>query len=148
MQSLVHERTYVTSIKVQTDLVSTIQSTVLGLRLILKVASPRQWLVDHGLVPCYLAIFQTNSDAKRQFRWDPSSGAWPVLLEATVFAKYNRVLGSIIVCASQNIAMLIVGRIINGLAVGVSLQDPIILQQCLTTQYRFAQPRSQSISLN
>jgi predicted MFS family arabinose efflux permease len=32
----------------------------------------------------------------------------------------RRIIGSIIVCASQDIGMLIVGRIINGLAVGVS----------------------------
>jgi hypothetical protein len=35
-------------------------------------------------------------------------------------------IGSILVCASQNIAMLIVGRIINGLAVGIcSAQVPV-----------------------
>ena len=29
-------------------------------------------------------------------------------------------IGSILVCASQNIGMLIVGRIVNGISVGVS----------------------------
>jgi hypothetical protein len=43
-----------------------------------------------------------------------------------VIAKYDRVIGSIIVCASQDIAMLIVGRIINGLAVGASLLDLLV----------------------
>ncbi len=34
-------------------------------------------------------------------------------------SRFNRVIGSIIVSASQNIGMLIVGRIINGLSVGI-----------------------------
>lgn len=35
-------------------------------------------------------------------------------------------IGSILVCASQNIAMLIVGRIINGFSVGIcSAQVPV-----------------------
>lgn len=41
--------------------------------------------------------------------------------ESTYSADINRVVGSIIVCASQDIGMLIVGRIINGLSVGVSI---------------------------
>jgi hypothetical protein len=46
-----------------------------------------------------------------------------ILRESAIDANNHRVLGSIIVCASQTIAMLIVGRIINGLSVGVSLLD-------------------------
>jgi len=39
-------------------------------------------------------------------------------------------IGSIIVCASQNIGMLIVGRIINGLAVGIcSAQVPVYITE-------------------
>ncbi|PVH76940.1 sugar transporter [Cadophora sp. DSE1049] len=39
-------------------------------------------------------------------------------------------IGSIIVCASQNIAMLIVGRIINGISVGIcSAQIPVYLSE-------------------
>ena len=39
-------------------------------------------------------------------------------------------IGSIIVCASQNIAMLIVGRFINGLAVGIfSAQVPVYVSE-------------------
>jgi MFS family permease len=40
------------------------------------------------------------------------------------------VVGSILVCASQNIGMLIVGRIINGLAVGIeSAQVPVYVSE-------------------
>ncbi|KAE9380093.1 general substrate transporter [Stipitochalara longipes BDJ] len=40
------------------------------------------------------------------------------------------VIGSILVCASQNIGMLIVGRIINGLAVGIeSAQVPVYVSE-------------------
>jgi MFS family permease len=39
-------------------------------------------------------------------------------------------IGSIIVCASQNIAMLIVGRFINGIAVGIcSAQVPVYISE-------------------
>lgn len=39
-------------------------------------------------------------------------------------------IGSIIVCASQNIGMLIVGRFINGLAVGIcSAQVPVYVSE-------------------
>jgi MFS family permease len=42
----------------------------------------------------------------------------------------SRVIGSIIVCGSQNIPMLIVGRIINGLAVGIcSAQVPVYISE-------------------
>jgi hypothetical protein len=44
------------------------------------------------------------------------------LVYFAVHADLSRCLGSILVCASQDIGMLIVGRIINGLAVGVSFQ--------------------------
>lgn len=41
-----------------------------------------------------------------------------------------RIIGSIIVCASQNIAMLIVGRIINGMCVGIcSAQVPVYISE-------------------
>lgn len=39
-------------------------------------------------------------------------------------------IGSIIVCASQNIGMLIAGRVINGLSVGIcSAQVPVYLSE-------------------
>lgn len=39
-------------------------------------------------------------------------------------------VGSIVVCASQNIAMLVVGRFINGLAVGIcSAQVPVYISE-------------------
>ena len=42
----------------------------------------------------------------------------------------DRVVGSIIVCASQNIGMLIVGRFINGLCVGIcSAQVPVYISE-------------------
>lgn len=42
----------------------------------------------------------------------------------------NRVVGSVIICASQNIGMLIVGRIINGIAVGIeSAQVPVYISE-------------------
>ncbi|KAL3423376.1 high-affinity glucose transporter [Phlyctema vagabunda] len=42
----------------------------------------------------------------------------------------SRCIGSIIVCASQNIGMLIVGRIINGLSVGIcSAQVPVYITE-------------------
>ena len=43
---------------------------------------------------------------------------------------YFRVVGSILICASQNIGMLIVGRIINGLSVGIeSAQVPVYVSE-------------------
>jgi MFS family permease len=42
----------------------------------------------------------------------------------------NRMVGSTLICASQNIGMLIVGRIINGLAVGIeSAQVPVYISE-------------------
>lgn len=42
----------------------------------------------------------------------------------------NRIVGSVIICASQNIGMLIVGRIINGIAVGIeSAQVPVYISE-------------------
>lgn len=41
-----------------------------------------------------------------------------------------RVIGSIIICASQNIGMLIVGRFINGFCVGIcSAQVPVYISE-------------------
>lgn len=41
-----------------------------------------------------------------------------------------RVVGSILICASQNIGMLIIGRIINGIAVGIeSAQVPVYVSE-------------------
>lgn len=41
-----------------------------------------------------------------------------------------RIVGSILSCAAQNIGMLIVGRIINGLAVGIeSAQVPVYVSE-------------------
>ena len=38
---------------------------------------------------------------------------------------FGRIIGSIIVCASQNIGMLVAGRVINGISVGIcSAQVP------------------------
>lgn len=46
------------------------------------------------------------------------------------FFRLDRVIGSIICCASVNIAMLIVGRVINGLAVGIcSAQVPVYISE-------------------
>jgi hypothetical protein len=60
-----------------------------------------------------------------------------LVLYFPVHADVSRCLGSILVCASQDIGMLIVGRIINGLAVGVSFQS---LHTCgeILTGTRFA----------
>lgn len=42
------------------------------------------------------------------------------------------IIGSIIICAAQNIPMLIVGRIINGLCVGIqSAQVPVYISECV-----------------
>lgn len=41
-----------------------------------------------------------------------------------------RIIGSVIVCASQNMGMLIAGRIINGLSVGIeSAQVPVYISE-------------------
>lgn len=41
-----------------------------------------------------------------------------------------RVIGSAIICASQNMGMLIGGRVINGLAVGIeSAQVPVYISE-------------------
>lgn len=45
-------------------------------------------------------------------------------------ADCARLIGSTIICAAQNIGMLIVGRIINGLAVGIeSAQVPVYISE-------------------
>lgn len=42
----------------------------------------------------------------------------------------SRVIGSAIICASQNMGMLIGGRVINGLAVGIeSAQVPVYISE-------------------
>jgi MFS family permease len=46
------------------------------------------------------------------------------------FNYQSRVIGCIIVSASQNIAMLIVGRVINGFCVGIcSAQVPVYISE-------------------
>lgn len=45
-------------------------------------------------------------------------------------AAISRIIGSTIMCASQNIGMLVVGRVINGLAVGIeSAQVPVYISE-------------------
>lgn len=42
----------------------------------------------------------------------------------------SRIIGSILVCASQNIGMLVAGRVINGLSVGFeSAQVPVYISE-------------------
>jgi len=42
------------------------------------------------------------------------------------------VVGSVIICAAQNIPMLVVGRIINGFCVGIqSAQVPVYISECV-----------------
>lgn len=42
------------------------------------------------------------------------------------------IIGSAITCASQNIAMLVVGRLINGFCVGIqSAQVPVYISECV-----------------
>lgn len=42
----------------------------------------------------------------------------------------TRLIGSTLICASQNIGMLIVGRVINGLSVGIeSAQVPVYISE-------------------
>jgi len=65
-------------------------------------------------------------------------------MECGIYPNRNRVIGSIIVCASQDIGMLIVGRIINGLAVGVGAQLSFNDQQ--TNPIRYVQLKFQSTS--
>lgn len=43
---------------------------------------------------------------------------------------FTRVIGSTIICASQNLGMLVAGRVINGLAVGIeSAQVPVYISE-------------------
>ncbi|KAH8896173.1 major facilitator superfamily transporter glucose [Thozetella sp. PMI_491] len=71
-----------------------------------------------------------------------SAGSWlGALISGFVTDKLGRkkaimlgsiiwIIGSIIICASQNISMLIVGRIINGLSVGIeSAQVPVYVSE-------------------
>ena len=42
----------------------------------------------------------------------------------------SRIVGSTIICASQNVGMLVAGRVINGLAVGIeSAQVPVYISE-------------------
>ncbi|EDN05861.1 hypothetical protein HCAG_02464 [Histoplasma mississippiense (nom. inval.)] len=56
---------------------------------------------------------------------------WSVVVLPNPLSRVGkRVIGSIITCASQNIAMLIVGRIINGFSVGIcSAQVPVYIAE-------------------
>ena len=48
----------------------------------------------------------------------------------------DRCIGSILVCAAQNIPMLIVGRIINGFSVGIcSAQVPVYISEIVCTSH-------------
>lgn len=49
---------------------------------------------------------------------------------AGILLIVHRVIGSILVCASQNIGMLIAGRITNGFCVGIcSAQVPVYISE-------------------
>lgn len=49
---------------------------------------------------------------------------------AVWYLTKGRIIGSLITCASQNIAMLVVGRLINGLCVGIaSAQVPVYVSE-------------------
>ena len=51
-------------------------------------------------------------------------------------ANLDRCIGSIIICASQNIPMLIVGRILNGISVGIcSAQVPVYITEMVSLLY-------------
>lgn len=57
---------------------------------------------------------------------------WTILDHVGAYSLFFfvRVIGSIIVCASQNMGMLIAGRIINGLSVGIeSAQVPVYISE-------------------
>lgn len=58
----------------------------------------------------------------------PSEAASP--WSGLQLTNYLRIIGSVIVCASQNIPMLAVGRIINGFSVGIcSAQVPVYISE-------------------
>ena len=43
---------------------------------------------------------------------------------------FDRFIGSTLICAAQNIGMLVVGRVINGIAVGIeSSQVPVYISE-------------------
>jgi MFS family permease len=115
------------------DLASTTIHSALALNPIPKAESQLQWLVVHGLVRWCLGTLQIELAVKGLFKSDPFSGKiMKPVLYFSVHADDSRCLGSILVCASQDIGMLIVGRIINGLAVGVSSQTLYICGEILT----------------
>ena len=53
-----------------------------------------------------------------------------LVYSAGIGADGRRVIGSTLICASQNIGMLIVGRFINGVCVGIcSAQVPVYISE-------------------
>lgn len=88
-------------------------------------------LLGHGsvllfLVPC-LTVLVVNGLSSS----DVLSGGFNCSLEAVASTDYlTRIIGSTLTCAAQNIGMLVVGRIINGLAVGFeSAQVPVYISE-------------------
>ena len=46
------------------------------------------------------------------------------------WSDWDRIIGSVLSCASQNVAMLVVGRVINGFSVGIeSAQVPVYISE-------------------
>lgn len=99
----------------------------------------------HGSALFSLDISQINGVEKLPYKSVHSSGISEFLAElGAKISNKSRLVGSILVCASQNIGMLIVGRVINGLSVGVS--TPLSLRCHLLMMKRFVLLKFQFIS--
>jgi sugar porter (SP) family MFS transporter len=108
-------------------------ATALVPRPMSRVALPRPWPVDLGLVLSSLVTSRISSVASGPSCLAASSGK---LSEHVVVGlerradQLDRVIGCILCAAAQNIPMLIVGRIICGLSVGIeSAQVPVYISE-------------------
>jgi MFS family permease len=98
-----------------------------------RVVSPRLCPVAPGSVRWFRGSCLIFLAVRRQSRSGLLFGEWaprPGVVLLAFLTKPNRCIGSIIVCAAQNIPMLIVGRIINGFSVGIcSAQVPVYISE-------------------
>ena len=87
----------------------------------------------HGWAPLPLASSRIGMVERHPFKCLVSSGQWLLPTNPPVQVTDKsclRCIGSILVCASQNIGMLVVGRFINGLCVGIaSAQVPVYIAE-------------------
>ncbi|KAK2768693.1 hypothetical protein FQN54_000549 [Arachnomyces sp. PD_36] len=102
------------------------------------IISTKQYLCYFNQGPSYYGVITEDNpegkcsgprpDVQGGITASMAGGSWIGALCSGFLS--DRIIGSIIVCASQNIGMLIVGRLINGISVGIcSAQVPVYISE-------------------